>query len=926
MAKSPLPRPRTPLQKPQGLALLVARAESLQAKGDLAGAIRCYQDWVRDSKSPNRWVGHFNLGGLLRASGDLPGAIEAYQAALVISPKTPTIRINLGVALERLGRAEEALLEWRTALDHLDSLKAPDSLLLCNVLNNLGAGLDKQGRSAEAEQALSRSLSLNPHQALVVHDWIDLRRKLCLWPLIAALPGLPAEAQLNLASSLSMLSFTDDLEMQRAAALRQVATSPSGLPPLAPAEGYQHERLRIGYLSSNFGMHAISILTAELFELHDRKRVECWGFCWTPDERTEMRDRVIGAFEHFLQIRDLSDEDAAQAIRAAEIDILIDLQGLSSGWRPGILARRPAPVQITYLGFPGTTAIREIDYVLADRYIIPEESAQAYTETPLYLPNCFQANDTKRFATATLPRAAYHLPEKGFIFCAFNATHKISPELFEAWMRILARTPGSVLWIFADSPLTIANLTGYAASRGISGDRLVFAPKCNLADYYGRFPAADLFLDSFPFNGGTTAADALAMGLPILTLSGRSFASRMAGSLLRAVGMDDLITRSFQEYEDLAVRLASDPALVPNLKARLKANLKTYPLFDSPKFTRDLEDLLESVAIRPSPAPESPATRKPARKKKAIASVRRPRPFLIAAPAFDGRSAGITVLHTLCNELNRCGREAYLIFYEFKPDGTTAFYTAEGPAGFSPAHDLIRKLPASQTVQKTFRELLDTSIVIYPEVMQGNPLGAPRVVRYVLANPAHDGYPMLQGPTDFILGFDASYWEAPDHILPLGVPDPVFNDLDTLPATGRTMDCTYIGKGQRFGPCFKIPGSVLIERTWPSDKEGLAIMLRNTRYFYNWDLNTQTTLDAILCGAIPVFLRLPPFTPAVFNTIHGPLPHAEFHVQGSSLHVDLDFTQYQETRRNYLAKYRSSLENTTATVSTMAAAVEAFFT
>jgi predicted O-linked N-acetylglucosamine transferase (SPINDLY family) len=467
------------------------------------------------------------------------------------------------------------------------------------VLNNLGRTLETLYRYADASAMLTRSLALRPEQEAVLYHWIYLRQKQCEWPIYGSLPGITTEQMIRATSAIAMLSISDDPALQLQTALDHVPGKPLIDPPrLAPLNGYAHDRLRIGYLSSNFGMHAVSILTAELYELHDRSRVEVYGFCWSPEDNTEMRIRVRTAMDHFIRINETSDAAAAEAIRAAEIDVLIDLQGLTGGCRPNILAYRPAPVQITWLGFPGPTGLPGIDYVLSDKYVIPEETARYYTEKPLYMPECYQVNDRKRESAPPLSRKEYQLPEDAFVFCAFNNNIKFTPEFFSAWMRILNRVPHSVLWLLADNERAKANLLRYAQEQGVTADRLVFAPRVPVADYLGRFVAADLFLDLSPFNGGTTAADALWMGLPLITCSGRSFASRMAGSLLLSIGLPELITTSLSDYENLAVRLANDQAMLSSIKTRLATNKASSSVFDTPRFVKNLEDLLSRVAVR----------------------------------------------------------------------------------------------------------------------------------------------------------------------------------------------------------------------------------------------------------------------------------------------------------------------------------------
>ena len=575
------------------------QAESLAANGDLPAAIKLWQDWIQEAQSPLAWAANFNLGVLLRSVGDVAGAMSAYRAAIQQNPACAHARVNLGTLLEVQGLPNEALAEWQAALKHLDHTPNADPMLLCAVLNNLGRTLETLYRYADASAMLTRSLALRPDQEAVLYHWIYLRQKQCEWPIYGSLPGITTEQMIRATSAIAMLSISDDPALQLRTALDHLPGRPLIDPPkLAPKNGYAHDRLRIGYLSSNFGMHAVSILTAELYELHDRSRVEVFGFCCSPEDNTEMRIRVRNAMDHFVRINEMTDQAAAEAIRAAEIDILIDLQGLTGGCRPNILAYRPAPVQITWLGFPGATGLPEIDYVLADKYVIPEEMARHFTEKPLYMPECFQVNDRKRVSSPPLSRKEYQLPEDAFVFCAFNNNIKFTPEFYSAWMRILKRVPHSVLWLLADNGRAKANLLRYAAEQGVTAERLVFAPRVPVAEYLGRFVAADLFLDLSPFNGGTTAADALWMGLPLITCSGRSFASRMAGSLLHSIGLPELITTSLNDYEELAVSLANDRARLGSIKTRLAANKASSSVFDTPRFVKNLEELLSRVAVR----------------------------------------------------------------------------------------------------------------------------------------------------------------------------------------------------------------------------------------------------------------------------------------------------------------------------------------
>jgi predicted O-linked N-acetylglucosamine transferase (SPINDLY family) len=329
---------------------------------------------------------------------------------------------------------------------------------------------------------------------------------------------------------------------------------------------------------------------AGVFECHDRKSFEVSAVSFGRDDNSEMRARLRGAFETFIDIGDRNDAEAAALLRRMEIEIAVDLKGYTQDSRPGILGHRPAPVQAQYLGFPGTMGIEFIDYILADRVVIPDEQRIQYSEKVVYLPDSYQCNDSKRAILDVAPgRAAARLPEKGFVFCSFNNSYKITPEMFDVWMRLLHAIEGSVLWLLDDNRAALDNLKREAELRGLSSSRLIFAPRIAMQEHLARLRLADLFLDTLPCNAHTTASDALWAGLPVLTCAGETFAGRVAASLLHAVGLPELVTHSLAEYEALGLKLARDPASLRALKAKLANNRDTYPLFDTVRFTKHLE-------------------------------------------------------------------------------------------------------------------------------------------------------------------------------------------------------------------------------------------------------------------------------------------------------------------------------------------------
>jgi predicted O-linked N-acetylglucosamine transferase (SPINDLY family) len=386
------------------------------------------------------------------------------------------------------------------------------------------------------------------------------------------------------------VALLDSAADQRAAAHMLARDKFPPGPPLWRGESYGHQRIRVAYVSADFHAHATSVLMAGVFEHHDRSTFETVAISYGRDDGSPLRGRVQRAFDRFLDVRGKNDADVARLMRALEIDIAVDLKGYTSEARPAVFASRPAPVQVNYLGFPGTMGAPFIDYLIADPIVVPEAHKPFYSEQIVWLPDTYQANDRTREVNETpIDRAGAGLPPSGFVFCCFNNSYKIQPPVFDVWMRLLKNVEGSVLWLVDDNPTTTNNLKREAEARGIDPQRLAFAPRCPLPEHLARHRLADLFLDTLPYNAHTTASDALWMGLPLVTCMGTTFAGRVAASVLHAAGLPELITETLEQYEALALRLARDPGGLARIKDRLVADRASMRLFEVERFTRGLE-------------------------------------------------------------------------------------------------------------------------------------------------------------------------------------------------------------------------------------------------------------------------------------------------------------------------------------------------
>ncbi|HEY4077837.1 MAG TPA: tetratricopeptide repeat protein [Rhizomicrobium sp.] len=559
-------------------------------------------------------------GLILHHLGRHPDAMAEFEAALCISPGYAMTLLYRGNALLDLGHFSDALIDYETLLRaapqydeawfrrgnglwHLDRFEeALDSYTRVLTLNpahvaalfNCGTVLLRLGRYGEAFEVLERLRAVAPNHPYALGAAAGALLGCCDFTRWAEYQAQVVKAVRNcnaVIAPLSFLPFCDDGALRRICAETFVTNrvAPPG-PILWTGERYNHARLRIAYLSADFHQHATAELIAGLIERHDRARFEVMAISFSRDDGSAMRARLIDAFDRFDDVRAVSDMAVARLLREREVDLAIDLKGHTEGARPAILSHRPCPVQVSYLGYPGTTSALWLDYIIGDATVLPFAHQSFYSEKIVHLPHCYQVNDaTRAVAKTALTRAAARLPENGFVFCCFNAPWKIAPAMFYVWMRLLGGVPGSVIWLLDDNPAATANLRAAALACGVDPGRLVFAPATTPAEHLARHQLADLFLDTLPYNAHTTASDALWVGLPVITCLGALFDGRVAASLLGAVGLPDLITHTMQEYEALALSLARDPARLKGLQARLAANRLCHPLYDTDRFRRALE-------------------------------------------------------------------------------------------------------------------------------------------------------------------------------------------------------------------------------------------------------------------------------------------------------------------------------------------------
>ena len=584
------------------LGPLVGAATQLAGAGQVAKARELYSIWIAaNGDDPQLHIALFNSATLATQENDPMNGEALLRQVIERNPEFLPAQINLGGILERAGNIEGAIAQWREAAGRHVPVTGNSVLYVTTALKQMARVLTEHHQGDAAELAIRLGLEIDPHQPDAIEQFVALRLNQCRWPVTAPLERLESKTILRGIHPLSLAAYTDDPLLQLGAACRYARKQPYDRPNSASDRRHapidlNRRRLRVGYISSDLRDHAIGYLMAELFEVHDRARVEIFAYYCGSDSTNPLHTRISQAVEHWSPISKMSNDEAAAKIAADGIDILVDVNGYTRDARTGVFARRPAPIQVNWLGYPGTMGTPYHHYLIADEAIIPPEAELYYSEKVLRLP-CYQPNDRKRVIAQRIPtRVEAGLPEDAFVYCCFNGTHKITQFTFLRWLDILKRVPNGVLWLLEGSEETKKRLRDFAATNGVDGARIVFAPKRANPDHLARYKLADVFLDTSPYGAHTTASDALWMGIPVLTVPGLCFASRVCGSLVRAAGLPDLVCTSVSDYVERAVALAGNPAHLAILKRRLMLSRDNCALFDTDFLARNLEDLYFKMA------------------------------------------------------------------------------------------------------------------------------------------------------------------------------------------------------------------------------------------------------------------------------------------------------------------------------------------
>jgi len=555
----------------------------LKEQGKPQEALEHYDQAIK--LKPDYAEAHNNKGVALRDLGHLQEAFTSYQQALALKPDYAEAHNNLGIIFQEQGNLKQASECYMKAL----SLK-PNYL---EAYDNMGALLEKQSKPELAAIAYQKVLAIDPNCDSARVKKLYQQAQICDW--LAMEQDISTIASLGVIDKpvppFAALTLEDSPKRHRLRSEKFVKSKflPCDL-PLPPTPFSKPNHLRIGYFSADFHDHATMHLMSKAFTVHDRQHFKIYAYSFGPNTTDSMRQTAPDLFDVFHDVSELSNQDIAKLARQDEIDIAIDLKGHTRDGRLGIFAQRPAPIQISHLGYPGTTGASFIDYLIGDPHVIPKSQRSGYSENIIYLPNSYQPNNNNRkISQKSSTKQEFGLPKEGLVFCCFNNTYKISPSEFDIWMVLLKQVKGSVLWLFSSNNKAEENLKQQAQQRGINSERLIFAQSLPQEEHLARYQHADLFLDTFNVNAHTTASDALWSGVPVITKSGKGFAARVSTSLLHAVGLPELITQTKEEYQQLVLNIANDPAKLLDIKKTLSTKRLSLPLFDTERYTRSLE-------------------------------------------------------------------------------------------------------------------------------------------------------------------------------------------------------------------------------------------------------------------------------------------------------------------------------------------------
>ena len=569
---------------------LMRHIQNLESLGEIKAAANLCVLWINEAPAPDKHYALFNYGGLLQSLKRFEEAQVAYESCIALKAEFAQSYINLGLMFEKLGNTTQALTTWLVLIGRRYLQNPPPVEFLTMALNHVGRVQENLKNYAQAEEALEQSLLLQPKQPGVIQHWVHIRQKACKWPVYKSLPGISLADLRRYTSPLAMLALTEEPAEQLAISQSFVART-YGVKEefLCQSHTWKHTKIRVGYVSGDFREHAVGFLLPPFLNGHDTTKYELYAYDFSREETTTLRQKLKTQFKSFQSIANLSDRQAAELILQDEIDILIDLHGLSAGARPGIFALHPSPRQGTYLGFIGPTGMPWFDFVLADKHVLPAELANYFSEKPVYLEASFLPMVSHADARVRVARADVGISENAFVMAALGNSYKITPQMFSAWMRILQRIPGALLWLIDDNEVGTRNLRQEALKLGIPEERLLFTARTTHVEFCARLKLADVYLDTYPYNCGSTSNDVIAAGVPLVTLYGKTMVSRMGLSLLEAVNLPEMATRDISDYEDKVLEIY--------LKNKAGAPRARYHVEESINLDNALAQIISNIVL-----------------------------------------------------------------------------------------------------------------------------------------------------------------------------------------------------------------------------------------------------------------------------------------------------------------------------------------